>query len=156
MAITWFNMPKEGLSPGGEIIIPSGKIEITENGNDIDIAQYATADVNVSGGGGSSDFITAKLTVINNKEWHIQAADCPVALVEDEMLFGGFSVNASSQSVFDVIIYKGYAHIFEMVTGVSLDTPIDLETEASLSGNATYNAEDEVIEITGDCTITIS
>jgi len=156
MAITWFNMPKEGLSPGGEIIIPSGKIEITENGNDIDIAQYATADVNVEGGGGSSDFITAKLTVINNKEWHIQAADCPVALVEDEMLFGGFSVNASSQSVFDVIIYKGYAHIFEMVTGVSLDTPIDLETEASLSGNATYNAEDEVIEITGDCTITIS
>jgi len=156
MAITWFNMPKEGLSPGGEIIIPSGKIEITENGNDIDIAQYATADVNVSGGGGSSDFITAKLTVINNKEWHIQAADCPVALVEDEMLFGGFSVNANSQSVFDVIIYKGHAYIFEMVTGVSLDTPIDLETEASLSGNAAYNAEDELIDITGDCTITIS
>lgn len=26
---------------------PSGKIEITENGNDIDISQYATADVNV-------------------------------------------------------------------------------------------------------------
>ena len=139
---------------GSEIETPSGKITITENGTDIDIAQYALADVAVEGGG-SSDFSTAKLTVINNKEWHIQAADCPVALVEDEMLFGGFSVNANSQSVFDVIIYKGYAHILEIMTGASLDTPIDLETEASLSGNAVYNAEDELIDITGDCTITI-
>ena len=31
---------------------PSGKITITENGTDIDVAQYATADVSVSGGGG--------------------------------------------------------------------------------------------------------
>ena len=29
---------------------PSGKIIITENGTDIDVAQYATADVSVSGG----------------------------------------------------------------------------------------------------------
>jgi hypothetical protein len=127
----------------------------TYNASDEGANGYSSVTVNVEGGG-SSDFITAKLTVINNKEWHIQAADCPVALVEDEMLFGGFSVNANSQSVFDVIIYKGHAYIFEMVTGVSLDTPIDLETEASLSGNAAYNAEDELIDITGDCTITIS
>lgn len=31
--------------------MPTGKITITENGTDIDIAQYALADVNVSGGG---------------------------------------------------------------------------------------------------------
>lgn len=30
---------------------PSGKITITENGTDIDVSSYATADVNVSGGG---------------------------------------------------------------------------------------------------------
>ena len=30
---------------------PSGKIEITQNGTDIDVSSYATADVNVSGGG---------------------------------------------------------------------------------------------------------
>ena len=181
--INWFDMPAEGLSNGGLFEIkeltatenkvyqkdgevynkvtvnvpsPTGKITITENGTDIDIAQYATADVNVEGGGGSSDFSTAKMTVINNKEWTIQVNDCPVASVEDEMLFGGFSVNANRQSVFDVIIYKGYAHIFEMVTGVSIDTPVDLETEASLSGNAEYDAEDGLIDITGDCTITIS
>ena len=153
--INWFDMPAEGLSNGGEFEIK----ELTATENKVyqkDGEVYNKVTVNVEGGGGSSDFSTAKLTVINNKEWYIQAADCPVALVEDEMLFGGFSVNANSQSVFDVIIYKGYAHILEIVTGASLDTPIDLETEASLSGNAAYNAEDVLIEITGDCTITIS
>ncbi len=38
---------------GSEIVTPSGKITITENGTDIDIAQYALADVNVEGGGES-------------------------------------------------------------------------------------------------------
>lgn len=141
---------------GSEIVTPSGKITITENGTDIDIAQYATADVNVEGGGGSSDFSTAKMTVINNKTRTIQVNDCPVVSVDDEMLFGGFSVDGNSQLVFDVIIYKGYAHILEMLTGVSLDTPVDLETEASLSGDAEYDAEDGFIAIAGDCTITIS
>ena len=107
-------------------------------------------------GGGSSDFITAKLTVINNKQWAIQAAECPNVLVEEEMLAGGFNVEDNSQSVIDVIIYKGHAYIFEIVTGDHLDTPVDLETEASLTGNAAYNAEEGFIDITGDCTITIS
>ena len=44
---------------------PDGKITITENATDINVAQYATADVNVSGGG-SSEFSTAEVTVVNN------------------------------------------------------------------------------------------
>lgn len=48
---------------GSEVVTPSGKITITENGTDIDIAQYALADVNVEGGGGSSDFSTAEVTM---------------------------------------------------------------------------------------------
>ena len=43
---------------GSEIVTPSGKITITENGTDIDIAQYALADVSVSGGGGGSSDLT--------------------------------------------------------------------------------------------------
>ena len=38
---------------------PSGKITITENGTGIDVARYATADVSVSGGGGTAHAITA-------------------------------------------------------------------------------------------------
>lgn len=40
---------------GGGGITPTGTIEITENGTGIDVAQYAYADVNVSGGGGVED-----------------------------------------------------------------------------------------------------
>lgn len=47
---------------GSEFVTPSGKITITENGTDFDIAQYALADVNVEGGGGSSDTITVTMS----------------------------------------------------------------------------------------------
>ena len=39
-------------------IIPTGTITISENGTGIDIAQYSTANVSVSGGGGASNLIT--------------------------------------------------------------------------------------------------
>lgn len=154
--INWFNIPDEGLSNGG--LFEVKELEVTENGTyETKGEMYNKVTVNVEGGGGESDFSTAKMTVINNKGWIIKVNDCPVESVDDdEMLFGGFSVNGNNQLVFDVIIYKGYAHILEMVTGVSLDTPVDLETEVSLSGNAEYDAEEEFIAITGDCTITIS
>ena len=48
---------------GSEVVTPSGKITITENGTDIDIAQYATADVNVEGGGGGGDFKVIMQTI---------------------------------------------------------------------------------------------
>ena len=35
---------------------PEGTISITENGSNIDVAQYAHADVNVSGGGGDTEY----------------------------------------------------------------------------------------------------
>lgn len=37
-----------------QYIVPSGNLPITQNGNNIDVSQYATVSVNVSGGGGSS------------------------------------------------------------------------------------------------------
>lgn len=37
-----------------EYIIPSGNLAITQNGNNINVSQYATVSVNVSGGGGTN------------------------------------------------------------------------------------------------------
>lgn len=37
-----------------EYIIPSGNLPITQNGNNINVSQYATVSVNVSGGGGAN------------------------------------------------------------------------------------------------------
>ena len=40
------------------MVKPEGTITITENGEGIDVAQYATADVSVSGGGSSTQTLT--------------------------------------------------------------------------------------------------
>ena len=153
--INWFDMPAEGLSNGGEFEIKeltATENKVYEKAGEV----YNKVTVNVEGGGGSSDFSTAKMTVINNKIRTIQVNDCPVASVDDEMLFGGFSVDGNSQLVFDVIIYKGYAYIIEMVTNIPDNIPVDLETEVSLSGSAVYDDSEGYIAISGDCTITIS
>jgi len=52
----------EGDSSGGGGITPQGKITITENGTDIDVAQYRTADVDVS----RTVNFDGELTLVNN------------------------------------------------------------------------------------------
>jgi len=45
-----------GTTTDYDTLKPSGNIEITENGEDIDVSEYATATVNVSGGGGGDEY----------------------------------------------------------------------------------------------------
>lgn len=46
----------------------SGNIEITENGENINVAPYATATVNVSGGGGSGQYTVLATTTVTSEE----------------------------------------------------------------------------------------
>ena len=46
----------------------SGNIEITENGENINVAPYATATVNVAGGGGDVELLYTTINIINNDE----------------------------------------------------------------------------------------
>ena len=55
-----------------QYIIPSGNLAITENGNNINVSQYATVSVNVSGGGGSSTCDTKTMTNSNDQATSIQ------------------------------------------------------------------------------------
>ena len=62
--INWFNMPDEGLSNGG--LFEVKELEVTENGTyETKGEMYNKVTVNVEGGGGSSDFSTAEVTLIN-------------------------------------------------------------------------------------------
>ena len=54
--------------------VPSGNIEITENGENINVAPYATATVNVSGGGGLSIY-TCTLHCHNDSDEPVDFAD---------------------------------------------------------------------------------
>lgn len=174
--INWFDMPSQGLSGGGEFEIkeltatenkvyetpgevynkvtvnipqPTGKIKITENGTDINIAQYATADVNVEGGGGSSDFSTAEVTVINTIDYTGVIGYAPVCLEASEGELGeAYSfveviTTARSTVINRIVLYKGRA---------VLTTNNEL---SSISGNIEALAG-TVYLIKGDCTITIS
>ena len=49
-----------------QYIVPSGNLPITENGNNINVSQYATVSVNVPTGGGSSSIDTKTVTNSTN------------------------------------------------------------------------------------------
>lgn len=132
---------------GSEIETPSGKITITENGTDIDVAQYALADVNVEGGGGSSDFTMATMTVISSSDGIVGYLtfdpNSPLSYYSGE----AYAHSDVPSETFGVLLYQGL--------GI-LDT-LDAElTIGSVSGSIEFDAELEAYKITGDCTITIS
>lgn len=75
------------VNKGDEVtpIVPTGNIEITENGENIDVAQYATATVNVSGGG--VDLLHTELTIQNEN-----SADFTFTQ-EDTLLCAGYALD---------------------------------------------------------------
>ena len=100
------------------------------------------------GGGGSSDFSMANVTVTNSTpamEWigvinPIDEADSHALGVDFEIIQG--------TNEFQCVLYKGLGWI-DMLTFSQHGLTI------TVSGNATYNGEGQ-IDVTGDCTITIS
>ena len=128
---------------GSEIETPSGKITISENGTDIDVAQYALADVNVEGGGGSSDFSTAEVTVVNTAE-DIEIHPYLPAIINNALTTNITVLESTSES-FTVVLYKN---------SVVVEGPLGLDVETS--GNASFDSDTNQLTITGDCTLTYS
>ena len=131
---------------GSEIETPSGKITITENGTDIDVAQYALADVNVEGGGGSSDFSTAEVIVVRGTPSPDAGAITDVPMIKNNILTV-FTLDGSSTVpvISTVVLYKG-----RLVLDANPDTFI------SATGSASYDSDNEKLTILGDCTLTLS
>ena len=130
---------------GSEIVTPSGKITITENGTDIDIAQYALADVNVEGGGGGGDFSTAEVTIINTseKEFILEFPN----LYEDVMYSFLDSADIDGSAI-TVALYKGECQVGFVSEYLTSDFNI------AVTGNIEMGEDLPVIK--GNGTITIS
>lgn len=134
-----------GAHIGGGVT-PSGTIEITENGEGIDVAQYAYADVNVSGGGG--DFTTATVTLQkadgSDVSLQLECACIAPEGLPDASFMNQYSENASLE--FTAVLYKGKCLAYTTNDAATVTT----------AGDVTYDSELEMYIITGDCTLTYS
>lgn len=149
--INWFNMPVEGLSNGGQFEIK--ELTATENKTyEKDGEVYNKVTVNVSGGG-SSDFSTAEVTIVNVDV----AEELPVYLpncVEENALGEGspamvFCMNAITEPgtyTYNIALYKGIA-LGQIAIGPTLDFAV--------TGDIIDRGNGQIM-ITGSGTVTIS
>lgn len=142
--INWFNMPDEGLSNGG--LFEVKELEVTENGTyETKGEMYNKVTVNVEGGGGSSDFSTATMTV-NGNFTQSDLFMAPVVEKDPNNEDIAFPQIQSGNSTYTVILYKGRSTL--MYTG-SKSRTITVSGNIETVGTGVYI-------ISGDCTITIS
>ena len=148
--INWFDMPAEGLSNGG--LFEVKELEVTENGTyETSGEMYNKVTVNVEGGGGSSDFSTAEVSVTIGEN----APECELYYSEilDNEDFTGILPNESFfTGEYLMPLYKGVCEMY--IRGDNIPNTV------ATTGNVTYEAYPDdnmgVFHITGDCTITIS
>ena len=135
----------DGVAEEYNLIEPTGKITITENGSNIDVSQYAKADVNVSGGGG--DFSTATVTFAITYSGQVSARVPVVSDAVNACVPFDVSVTSVDEPITaTVVLYKGkcYAPIVDGLDAVAT------------TGNVTYDSDNNALVITGDGTVTFS
>ena len=120
---------------------------VPEDAADPDVKVYVNGELVESGGGGSGDLSIATVTIgadsdtgtlggsfVYKKEYEIYENDGSAGYID-----------AAAEQEYEIILYKGVAYV-------------DLgESEyTSLSGDVTYDADNNVLVVTGDCSITLS
>ena len=132
------------------MVKPEGAITITENGEGIDVAQYATADVSVSGGGGG-DFTTATLTLTTPNSYQVHVVFPSFADYGEGEAFAT-AVDASMSGEMGMVLYKGAC-----IVDIALDDTADPSQYSFSSTGDIEQVEDVGSYIaTGDCAITIT
>lgn len=144
--ITWFDVPKEGMSPGSQAIIPTGNIELTENGEGIDVSTYATATVNVSGGGGGGDFSTAEVTLVcdgfDNDEGTGKIDGCFINNNAIDWFVNLETAATGTLGTFPAVLYKGVGTAFAYpgaLVSISGDIVADENGNLTITGNGTIH-----------------
>ena len=136
--------PTSAEAPGG--VTPTGTITITEN-DTYDVTNYASAEVNVSGG--SSDFSTATVT-LNPVSGNSPSKFIIPMLIDEEGFTGvvcqdSYPNTGSSPMTVSTPLYKGGAFIILHALE---------EQNYGVSGNASLIEGEAIILVSGDCTIT--
>ena len=146
--IRYYSVPKETFVTNGTIVEP---LNVTENGTYAPPAgtAYSPVVVNVEGGGGSSDFSTAEVTIqITTENPDVYIAIPAIATSPTDMILNQQynTLNSSTAQILTVPLYKGTL----AVTGNSVG-----EISVNVSGSVQQVGALDFL-ITGDCTITIS
>ena len=137
--INWFDMPAEGLSNGGLFEIKG--LEVTENGTYEQSGEmYNKVTVNVEGGGGSSDFSTAEVTI--NVTGNVNGL-----IITLPYLFDGDLWTYVTQSTTYEVIIPDNKSVIVGVFGVGIQS-------VTAEGNISVDSYDEVY-ISGDGVINI-
>ena len=113
-------------------LAPSGTIEITENGEGIDVARYAYADVNVSG-----DAEIAKVTITDK----LAMATVYGCWAKSDGYSEPYAIDVGT---YDLLLYEGKALI-------SSENYFD-----NLSGAIEYDGDLDSYVVTGDCSFSVT
>ena len=137
--------PDMGKDPSVQLIEKT----ITENGTYDAITDgangYSKVNVNVEGGGGSSDFSTANVTIVNNTDITRDIEmSILTTLVTRPASYGFAQVVDGDNTTVTAILYKNLCACRILGGGT-----------ITVTGNATVMTP-TLVAISGDCTITIS
>lgn len=137
--INWFDVPSE--SPNKDLTLKN--LKVSENGTygESGVA-YSSVEVDVSGGGGSSDFSTATVVVTNNLVVDVFEIKDLVNIDENGLVSRAFA-NASETKTISVVLYKDFP-TYGYYRG---------EGAVAVTGNIRFENGD--IYVTGDGTITL-
>lgn len=160
--INWFNMPVEGLSNGGQFEIK--ELTATENKTyEKDGEVYNKVTVNVSGGGGgSSDFSTANVTIVGGDNGLVLTGRIQgmtegyIFIKSDE--YGDVGVTtagaqAESSITAKALLFKNLDESIPHDFYASFNA-VDTFAIGTVDGDCEYDEETEIVIIWGDCTIT--
>lgn len=155
--INWFDMPAEGLSNGG--LFEVKELEVTENGTYEEKGEmYNKVTVNVEGGGGSSDFSTAEvtlnLTVENATLVETSLETATINYPNEDFSYHATHIPSINNKC-PVLLYQGFATAegVQAVDGNEVYYSSIVGTPVT-TGGVSWNADIRVFEITGDGTIT--
>ncbi len=102
-----------------QYIIPSGNLPITQNGNNIDVTNYATVSVNVSGGGGTSTSVSEASVAVTSATSSISFNSLLGEPTSFVVLAGDDVATGASPYKVAMVVYDGTSDIGQTITNTN-------------------------------------